>query len=151
MSVVVALPSAPRPKPPEADGLTDDERAEWNAITDKLPGDHFPREVHPLLAAYVRHIVAGRRVAGMIRVLEKALGQEVDEGRPTVDVVCESMRAMNRLLAMQDREGRAASSLATRLRLTPQSRKGPQQQAPPRDYPPPWERRPGLADDRGGH
>jgi hypothetical protein len=83
------------------------------------PSDYFPREVHPLLAAYCRHVAAGRRIADMIRKLENALAEEVNGGLTAVEVVSSRAKIMDRLLGMQDREVRAASSLATRLRLTP--------------------------------
>jgi hypothetical protein len=55
----------------------------------------------------------------MIRKLENALAEEVNGGLTAVEVVSSRAKIMDRLLGMQDREVRAASSLATRLRLTP--------------------------------
>jgi hypothetical protein len=91
----------PRPEPP-AD-LTAEQCEEWSTIVNRMPADHFPPETLPMLAAYVRHTTAARRVAQLI---------EQAEARPMVDVV-----EYDRLLKMQEREGRALSSLAMRMRL----------------------------------
>ena len=78
--------------------------AEWDAVVSRMPADWFGRETHGMLAQYCRHVVAARRVAQMI---EKADGYDVGE--------------YDQLLKMQEREGRALSSLATRMRLTQQA------------------------------
>lgn len=96
----------PRPQPP--DDLTDDQAHEWRAIVNRLPADWFPRETHGMLAAYCRHVVAARKVADLIRAAEG--DEETDIGN------------YDRLLKMQEREGRAISSLATRMRISQQSK-----------------------------
>jgi hypothetical protein len=138
MSVTTPITAIPRPKPPAADALSPDELAEWRGITNRLGPDHFPRETHALLAAYCRHVTAGRRIADMIRTLEIALTEEMKEGLTAVEVVSSRAKIMDRLLGMHDREVRAASSLATRLRLTPQARKRPEH-TPSSFLPRPWE------------
>lgn len=70
--------------------------------------DWIPRGAFGSLVQYCRHVVAARRVAQMI---------EASDGLSVEDY--------DRLLKMQERESRALSSLATRLRLTPQSRYTP--------------------------
>ena len=87
--------------------LTDEQSAEWWAIVNRLPSDWFPRETHSVLAQYCRHVVAARRVAKLIEDAEK--GDEID-----VDL-------LDKLYKMQEREGRAISSLATRMRITQQA------------------------------
>ena len=98
-------------RPVAPDNLTADQKAEWEAITRRLPGDYFPRECHPLLEAYVQHVTA-----------LKLLSAEVDrfEAEWLDDAL--GLARYDRLLGMRERESRALSSLATRLRLSPQSR-----------------------------
>lgn len=94
-----------RPDPPEE--LTDEQAFEWRAVVNRMPADWFPRETHGLLVQYCRHRVAARRIAQLI---ERAEGQEdfdIDD--------------YERLLRMQDKEGRGLSLLATRMRLSQQS------------------------------
>ena len=98
-----------RPLPP--DGLTEEQKAEWLAITRRLPGDYFPRECHGLLYAYCKHVTTFR-----------TLSAEVDRFQVEWTDEVEGLQRFDRLLAMREREGRALSSLATRLRLSPQSR-----------------------------
>ena len=96
----------PRPEPPE--GLTPDQVDVWLEIVNSLPADWIKPESQALLKHYCRHIVSGNRVAELIATLEQQPGPfDTDE--------------YDKLLKMQEREGRAASSLATRLRITPQS------------------------------
>lgn len=88
--------------------LTDEQADEWRAVVNRLPADWFTRETWPLLAQYCRHVVSARHVSELIRKLEAAPdGFDVDE--------------YDKLLKMQEREGRALSSLATRMRLSQQS------------------------------
>jgi hypothetical protein len=88
--------------------LTDDQAHEWRAVVNRMPAEWFPAEIHPLLAQYCRHVISARHIA---RLLEK-LAQS-DEF---------SLNLFDRFLRMQERESRAISSLATRLRITNQSR-----------------------------
>lgn len=94
-----------RPVPP--DELTDEQADEWVSIVDRLPADWFPRETHGLLTQYCRHVVAARRVSQLIADHEVSEGFDIEE--------------YDRLLKMQEREGRALSSLATRMRLSQQT------------------------------
>lgn len=104
--------------------LTDEQADEWRAVVDSLPAEWFPRETWPLLSQYCRHVVNARRVAQLIT---QALGQK------TLDVV-----DYDKLLAMQEREGRAISSLATRMRLTQQTTYDKSKKKPSR-VAKPWE------------
>jgi len=97
---VVQRPDAPY-------DLTDEQAEEWWAVVNRLPGGWFGRETHALLAQYCRHVVAARRVAELICACQSTEPFEVQE--------------YDRLLKMQEREGRAMSSLATRMRITQQS------------------------------
>lgn len=107
LSVVqpVGLEEVRRPMPPAE--LGDEQKQEWLAVVNRLPADWFPRETHSMLAQYCRHVVAARRVAQLIESAEQSDPFAVED--------------YDRLLKMQEREGRALSSLATRMRMTQQS------------------------------
>lgn len=94
-----------RPEP--LSGLSDEQADEWRTIVNRLPADWFPAETHGLLAQYCRHLVLSKRLAQLIDAAEKA--EEFD------------LNEYDKLLQMHEREGRALSSLATRMRLTQQS------------------------------
>lgn len=87
--------------------LTDEQTQEWWAVVNRLPADWFPRETHGMLAQYCRHIVTARRVAQLVAAAEKKKEFDVAD--------------YDRLLKMQEREGRAISSLATRMRISQQA------------------------------
>jgi hypothetical protein len=87
--------------------LTDEQTQEWWAVVHRMPADWFPRETHGLLAQYCRHVVAARRLAQLITAAEQDKNFAIED--------------YDRLLKMQEREGRALSSLATRMRLTQQT------------------------------
>lgn len=88
--------------------LTDAQAEVWRSVVDRLPADWFPRETWPLLSQYCRHVVSAEHVAKLIHDLEaKEGGFDINE--------------YDQLLKMQEREGRALSSLATRMRLTQQA------------------------------
>lgn len=116
----IVRPTAPRELSPEA-------AAEWCAVVEALPADWFNAGSVPLLTQYCRHVVTGRRVGQLIRALDLA------EGRL-------DLAQYDKLLKMQERESRAISSLATRMRITQQAtfshrRTKPRRSAGPR----PWE------------
>lgn len=87
--------------------LTPEQKSEWVAVTNRLPADWFQRENLPLLSQYCRHVVAARRVASLIEECEQGDSFDIEH--------------YDRLLKMQEREGRALSALATRMRITQQS------------------------------
>jgi hypothetical protein len=105
--------------------LNDEQKQEWLAIVNRMPADWFPRESHACLAQYCRHVVAARRVAQLIAVTE-------------ADSENFSVAEYDRLLKMQEREGRALSALATRMRLTQQSRYESRKTAPEKSSARPW-------------
>jgi len=76
-------------------------------VVNRLPADWFPNETHDMLAQYCRHVISSRRVADLIEMLTTQDEFATDE--------------YDRLLKMQEREGRAISALATRMRLSQQS------------------------------
>lgn len=112
LSVVPIDFVARRPAPP-AD-LNERAAAEWQAIVSALPDGWCTRETAPLLAQYCGHVAAAQRIA-----------QQRDA------ITLEELRTETGLWRY-DRLGRMAAcetaslvSLATRLRLTQQSRYTP--------------------------
>jgi predicted deacetylase len=96
----ISVISRPEPMPE----LTSEQAIEWRQVVNRLPADWFPRETWGLLAQYCRHVVAARRVAQLVTQAEKTEPFNIE--------------SYDRLLKMQEREGRAISSLATRMRLS---------------------------------
>ena len=88
--------------------LTPEQREIWDSVIESKPADWFTSDTIPLLEGMCRAVAMGRWLAA--RITE---AQAVDP----VDLV-----KLNAMLKMQDREQRGASSLATKLRLTIQSR-----------------------------
>ncbi len=105
--------------------LTDEQSEEWWAVVNRMPADWFPRETHAMLAQYCRHVVAARRVAQLVTVAEKAKNLDVEN--------------YDRLLKMQEREGRAISSLATRMRVSQQATVKHEQARKPVEMEMPWD------------
>ena len=101
----VAVEAVERPDAPY--DLTDEQAEEWWAVVNRLPADWFPRETHALLAEYCRHVVKSRRIAQLIADAESA--EEID------------IDTLDKLYKMAERESRAISSLATRMRITQQA------------------------------
>lgn len=108
LAIVSPIEVDPRPAAPS--DLTDEQAAEWDACVSRMSATHFSRENQALLLQYCRHVVSAKRVAQMI--------EDHEQGELDLD-------AYDKLLKMQEREGRAISSLATRMRLTQQSRFDP--------------------------
>ena len=103
-AITTLKPAISRPKAPGY--LTREQVAEWEAVVNRMPEEWFPRETHQLLAQYCRHVTASRKIAGLIENMEAG---EI------------AIEEYDRLLKMQEREGRAMSSLATRMRISQQS------------------------------
>lgn len=114
VAAVGAVEAVQRPDAPY--DLTDEQSEEWWAVVNRLPADWFPRETHALLAQYCRHVIAARRVSQLVAACEA----EADLDLARYDA----------LLRMQEREGRALSSLATRLRITQQATVSPKARKP---------------------
>lgn len=126
-SMEITIPSnvevVHRPQPPNE--LTPEQQDEWCAVVDRMPADWFPRETHGLLVQYCRHVIAARRIAQLIAKTEKAKAFDVD--------------VYDKLLKMQEREGRAISSLATRMRITQQATVRAESARKPEQLAAPWE------------
>jgi hypothetical protein len=90
--------------------LSEAEMAIWSEVVNDQPAGAFTLTHAPLLELYCRHIVQARILADELANFDRAWMAD-DEG----------LKRYDRLLGMAEREGRAASSLATRLRITRQS------------------------------
>ena len=120
LTITRAVAAVARPDAPY--DLTDEQSKEWWAIVNRMPADWFPREMHGLLTQYCRHVVAARRIARLIDKIDGAKSSE----------------EYDNLYKMQDREGRAMSSLATKMRLTQQSTYDPKMAKKGVEPTPPW-------------
>ena len=116
------IESVKRPDAPQE--LSAEQAAEWDAVVNRLPADWFPRETLPMLSQYCRHVVAARHIGQLIAAAES--GDELD------------LAKYDLLLRMQEREGRALSSLATRMRMTQQATYDPKRKKPTQEKPP-WQ------------
>ena len=90
--------------------MSDAEISVWVQVVNDQPASSFTPTHSPMLEQYCRHIVQARIIADMIVNFDHSWAND-DEG----------LKRYDKLLAMQEREGRAASSLATRLRITRQA------------------------------
>jgi hypothetical protein len=108
LSVIVDV-SRRLPPPPPAE-LSDAQAAVWRDTAANLPGDWLDA-CGPLLVEYCRHICRSRLIERLVRDFE---AEWIKAGG--------GLERLDRLLAMAERESRAALACARSLRLTPQSR-----------------------------
>lgn len=99
--------------------------AVWDQVVRALPHDWFNDTNTSLLEAYCSHIVTFRR-------LQKTIDQMESEG-------VEDLKTYKLVLSMRDKEGRALSSLATRMRLSQQASYDKQKSKNTTSGPKPWE------------
>ena len=116
MDTVVALPERPEPLP----HLTEDEAAIWREVVVTKPADWFMRDSQPLLAAYCQAVVMHRDLAGLWH-LAIASSKSAD-----VAERLSGMASLKDLNGMVAKSANLAAALATKLRLTQQSRYTPQ-------------------------
>lgn len=90
--------------------LSDAEIAVWNEVVNDQPASAFTATHAPILEMYCRHVVNNRVLADELINFDRSWLAD-DEG----------LKRYDKLLAMSERESRAASSLATRLRITRQA------------------------------
>jgi hypothetical protein len=109
---VVSVLGNERPAPP--DELGEEEAEEWRAISARMPHDWWTRENYPLLCEYCRHIVRSRDLAKDITAFKRF--------PPEVRLTSDGIQRYDTLLRMADRERAAMVNLATKMRLTQQSR-----------------------------
>jgi hypothetical protein len=105
---VVATSLPQRMEPPQE--LTESQAALWREIVAGKPVEWFAADNAPLLAEYVRAVDMGNRLALEI---ELTLAGTADH-------------SLKDLLKMRDTEAKRATSIATKMRLTQQSRYTPQ-------------------------
>jgi len=108
-----------RPRPEPLDELNAEEAVVWRATAARMPADWFTQENFPLLVCYCRSVCSARDLAS-----RRKAGLSLEE----LDLV----------LGMLDRERRAIESLATKMRLTQQSRYS-KRKSPGPVGPRPWE------------
>lgn len=90
--------------------ISDAERSVWLDVVNDQPANAFTQTHGPLLEMYCRHVVQARIISDELLNFDRSWLAD-DDG----------LKRYDRLLAMAEREGRAASSLATRLRITRQA------------------------------
>ena len=95
--------------PPPAT-MSDAEMAVWAEVVNDQPAGAFTATHAPLLEMYCRHVVNNRIIADELMNFDRAW-LAYDDGLKRYDT----------LLKLSERESRAASSLATRLRITRQA------------------------------
>jgi hypothetical protein len=102
------LPGA-RPEPPEY--LTAEQMQVWQAGVDRMPLNWFTPDLFPMLCQLCVHVTNSMALAAELAAFDRSL--LADEP---------GLIRFDRLTRIHEREGRAASALMSRLRLTPQSR-----------------------------
>jgi hypothetical protein len=90
--------------------MSDAELAVWNELISDQPASAFTATHAPVIEMYCRHVVNSRILADELLNFDRSWLAD-DDG----------LKRYDKLLAMSERESRAASSLATRLRITRQS------------------------------
>lgn len=105
---VVPVAAVSRMAPPE--GLSPEEASLWQLVVDSKPADWFGEDSAPLLKEYVRAAC----LCDLLDVQIKAALAGGDSGE------------VKGFLNMRDKESKRVTSIATKLRLTQQSRYTPQ-------------------------
>ena len=90
--------------------LSDAELAVWNDAVNDQPAGFFTVTHAPLLEMYCAHVVRARILSDEILNFDNAWLADAD-----------GLKRYDTLLKIAERESRAASSLATRLRITKQA------------------------------
>ena len=90
--------------------MSDAELTIWNEVVNDHPASTFTSTHIPILEMYCRHVVQGRIISDEILNFDRAWIAD-DDG----------LKRYDRLLAMAERESRAAAALARSLRITRQS------------------------------
>jgi len=131
-SLAIATPTGLRQRLPAPVHLSDAEISVWLQLVNDQPAEAFTPTHVPLLEAYCRHVVRGR-----------VLATEIEAFDPEWMRDSEGLKRYDRMLRMAEREARAASSLATRLRITRHSQVHPKTVGRPSarsaSAPKPWE------------
>lgn len=110
LAIAPTTPIAPETRLVAPLHLSDAERALWWEVVNDQPACAFSATHAPLLELYCRHVANARLLADELLNFNRAWLADED-----------GLKRYDRLLAMNERESRAASSLATRLRITRQA------------------------------
>jgi len=111
-SSVVACKAKMGPiEPPET--LSEAEGEVWKSVIATKPRDWFSDDNLPLLADYCRHIIRQNKISDMIN------SHSVYASDP------DSLKVYDKLIRLSDVESKAIMQLATKMRLTQQSRYDP--------------------------
>ena len=125
----VVAPEFGRPDPPS--DLRPDEAEVWRTVVATKPADWFSRDTHPLLSAYCRASCSS-----------KAIAKQVDAFDPEWMESHDGLMRYNRLMAMQHRQAMVMANLATKMRISQQSKYGAraaEAKARPSSAAKPWE------------
>lgn len=107
---VTAAPVSVDKRLPVPAHLSDAEGAVWAELIADQPADAFLQTHAPLIEMYCRHVVNARIISETLLAFDRAWLADED-----------GLKRYDKLLQMAERESRAASSLATRLRITRQA------------------------------
>lgn len=107
-SLAIVPPASTREAPEPPADLAESERALWREIVESKPLDWFGPDSLPVLKEYVRAVSMCDHLSTVVKGVFR--GGDIDE--------------MKKALDMRDKEARRAASLATKMRLTQQSRYG---------------------------
>lgn len=110
---VVPVQALTRIQPPS--DLTAEELALWTAVVESKPVEWFGEDSAPLLTEYVRAVAKSSELDRVI----KSLSEDGEGWKETAKPIMDFMK-------MRDMEAKRAVSIATKLRLTQQSRYTPQ-------------------------
>jgi len=115
----------PPEPPPELEPV---EAAIWRTITSKLPGDWFAPETVPMLKELCRHIRHADDLAGDLAATRAVLaGIQADDGQTMtiaerMAAISQGSKVMERLLRAHGYQSERIGNLATKLRMTNQSK-----------------------------
>lgn len=102
------VPAAPVRLAPVPEGLSDSESRLWRETVESKPADWFGADSYPILKEYVRTASVCDQLARVVDLAFQGAGTDLKTA-----------------LDLRDKEAKRLASLATKLRLTPQSRYGP--------------------------
>lgn len=99
------------PEPPE--NLTEPQADVWRTVVASKPVDWFLPDTLPLLSAYCKATVEHQRVSALLDAFNCECLKDEDGA---------ALERYDKLTKLQDRQARLMMSLATKMRLTQQSR-----------------------------
>lgn len=108
--------SIPRAAPPAE--LSDFEAARWADVVATKPSDWFTKDVECLLLSYVKHMTHATNIDRQIEALDRETEKAGFPGVLDIDFI----KLQEKLYLMRERESKALTNLATKMRLAQQSR-----------------------------